>query len=62
MKKPDWVFVIDSAGTQQRCLGNKLTVTDAGWVKVWIGDTLVGIAKAGEWQRVYLEARGEPKP
>lgn len=53
--KGGWTFVIEDIGSTRRALGDKLTLTDAGWAKLWAGETLVGVFRQGSWTRIYVE-------
>lgn len=57
-----WTFVIEDAGSLRRALGDRLTITEAGCAKLWLGGELAGAFKANNWTRIYVEPNQlEPK-
>jgi hypothetical protein len=49
-------FVIEDTFVKDAALGDSLTITEAGAVKLWAKGKLVGIVKPGSWTRVYVDA------
>ena len=51
-----WTFnyVEHTTGNVRQCLGDSLTITENGWVKIWLRKKLVGVIT--NWRSVTVAA------